>query len=135
MSTKLTDASLADSFAANDYLVVVPDLFNGETVQEGPGVDLSEFSARHPPEKIDRIINVTVNYLREKVGVERLGGVGYCFGGRYVPRFLAEGQGIDVGFVAHPSFLTQSEIQSIANPISIAAGSKYPTGFVYEKYG
>jgi dienelactone hydrolase len=48
--------------------------------------------------------------------------IGYCFGGKYVPRFLASGKGIDVGFIAHPSSLEASEIQGIAGPISIAAG-------------
>ncbi|GLA18146.1 hypothetical protein AnigIFM62618_005301 [Aspergillus niger] len=101
----------------------MPDLFGGEAVDESAEEDLTEWNSRHPAEEIDRIINVTAKYLREEVGVKRIGGVGYCFGGKYVPRALAKDHGIDVGFIAHPSYLTESDIQSIANPISIAAGT------------
>ncbi|KAL2842731.1 hypothetical protein BJY01DRAFT_264460 [Aspergillus pseudoustus] len=67
-------------------------------------------AARHPEEEIDRIIN-------------RLGGVGYCFGGKYIPRFLAKDKGIDAGFVAHPSYLTESIVRGVINPLSIASGT------------
>ena len=68
------------------------------------------------------MVNTTLTYLRDTLGYDRIGAVGYCFGGKYVPRFLAEGKGIDVGFIAHPSGLESSEIEGIAGPISIAAG-------------
>ncbi|OJI96469.1 hypothetical protein ASPVEDRAFT_122415 [Aspergillus versicolor CBS 583.65] len=119
----LENRILADSIAANGYLAVMPDLFEGEAIDEDAGQDLTDWHARHPEEKIDRIINITIRYLREEVGAQRIGGVGYCFGGKYVPRFLSGGRGIDVGFIAHPSFLTETEIEGITNPISIAAGT------------
>lgn len=36
-------------------------------------------------------------------------------------RFMPTGKGIDVGFVAHPSFVEESELAAIAGPLSIAA--------------
>lgn len=71
----------------------------------------------------------TMKYMRQKLGVDRIGAVGYCWGGKYVPRFLAQGNGIDVGFIAHPSNLEASEIEAIAGPISIAAGGKTAVRF------
>jgi dienelactone hydrolase len=85
---------------------------------------LTEWRTRHPTAEIDSIIATTITYIRSELGVSKIGGVGYCFGGKYVPRFLAQGKGIDVGFIAHPSSLEATEIQGIAGPISIAAGGK-----------
>jgi dienelactone hydrolase len=56
---------------------------------------------------MDAIINKTIAYIREELGVESIGAVGYCFGGKYVPRFLKQKGGVNVGFIAHPSSLTE----------------------------
>ncbi|KAF2468294.1 alpha/beta-hydrolase [Lindgomyces ingoldianus] len=122
----LQNKLLADSIARANYNVIMPDLFNGDAVpvtsSEGPALNLTDWRARHPTAEIDRIIGEIIAYMRNSLGVKRIGAVGYCFGGKYVPRFLSEGKGIDVGFIAHPSSLEAAEIQGIAGPISIAAG-------------
>lgn len=41
-------------------------------------------------------------------------------GAKYTIRFL-EGKGVDVGYVAHPSFVEESELAAIQGPLSIAA--------------
>jgi dienelactone hydrolase len=64
--------------------------------------------------------------VRYELGIERVGGVGYCFGGKYVGRWLkGDESGLDVGFVAHPTNLLETEIEAIVGPLSIAAGSKH----------
>lgn len=118
---------LADSIAANDYLVIMPDLFAGDAIsvaEQEAGLNLTEWRALHPASEIDRIINATIKYIHEDLAVESLGGVGYCFGGKYVPRWLKQG-GIDIGFIAHPSSLTEGELGAVTKPLSIAAGSKF----------
>jgi dienelactone hydrolase len=122
----LQNKLLADSFAANDYLVLVPDLFAGDAIsveEQEAGLNLTEWRALHPTPAIDAIINKTLAYMREDLGIESIGAIGYCFGGKYVPRFLKGGEGVDIGFIAHPSGLTEQEIGSIGGPISIAAGT------------
>ncbi|KAF2248375.1 alpha/beta-hydrolase [Trematosphaeria pertusa] len=122
----LQNKLLADSLARANYTVIMPDLFNGDAIPvsspEGPALNLTEWRTRHAPAEIDRIVGLTLDYMRNELGFKRVGGVGYCFGGKYVPRFLAQGKGVDVGFIAHPSSLETVEIQGIAGPISIAAG-------------
>lgn len=59
--------------------------------------------------------------MRSNLGVERIGSVGYCFGAKYVARFLAKGKGVDVGAMAHPSFVDADEIRAIERPLTIAA--------------
>jgi dienelactone hydrolase len=123
----LQNKLLADSLAANDYLVVMPDLFKGDAIsveEQEAGLNLTDWIGQHPPAEIDSIINTTIEYMRSEFDVEKIGGLGYCFGGKYVPRFLTASGGIDVGFIAHPSSLTEQEIGGIKKGISIAAGSK-----------
>ncbi|KAH8726210.1 dienelactone hydrolase [Phaeosphaeriaceae sp. PMI808] len=122
----LQNKLLADSLAANDYLVVMPDLFKGDAIsveQQEAGLNLTEWRERHPTAEIDSIINKTIDYMRSQLAVERIGGLGFCFGGKYVPRFLTASGGIDIGFIAHPSSLTEQEIGGIRKGISIAAGT------------
>ncbi|KAL6706836.1 hypothetical protein ACN47E_004979 [Coniothyrium glycines] len=122
----LENKLLADSLAANDYLVIMPDLFAGDAIsveEQEAGLNLTEWRALHPTPEIDRIINTTISYMRDELQVEQIGGVGYCFGGKYVPRFLTESGGIDIGFIAHPSSLSEVEIAGIRRPMSIAAGT------------
>lgn len=44
-------------------------------------------------------------------------------GAKYVVRSMSKdtNQGIDVGYLAHPSFVTEDELQAINGPLSIAA--------------
>jgi dienelactone hydrolase len=103
----------------------LPDLFNGDAIPvQTPerGLNLTDWFLRHPTAEIDSIIESTIKYIQTELGVKRIGGVGYCLGGKYVPRFLAKGKGLNAGFVAHPSNLEPSEIQAIENPITMAAG-------------
>jgi dienelactone hydrolase len=40
------------------------------------------------PSTVDPIYEDAIKYLRDEVGIKRLGGVGYCFGGKYVCRYV-----------------------------------------------
>lgn len=127
----LENQLLADSLASNDYLVIMPDLFAGDAIStdyQEKGLNLTDWRARHPGSEIDRITNVTIQYMRETFGVKKIGGLGYCFGGKYVPHWLTAEGGMDAGFIAHPSSLTEEEIGKVRGPISVAAGT-LDTGF------
>lgn len=82
---------------------------------------MTEFLAEHSPEATDPILATAVDFMRTELGVKKVVVTGYCFGGRYAFRMLAEGKGADVGFAAHPSLLEDAEISAIAGPASIAA--------------
>ncbi|KAJ6095867.1 hypothetical protein N7486_006613 [Penicillium sp. IBT 16267x] len=101
---------IADEFAVKGYFVVMPDMFNGDSVplNRPEGFDIMDWVTNHSPIQTEPIINT------------RIGGVGYCFGGKYVCRYLRAGQ-LDVGYIAHPTMLEGKELRGIEGPLSIAA--------------
>lgn len=121
---KFNNAQLiADQFAANGYLVAMPDLFENDPISlnRPSDFDFPGWLSKHGTERVDPIVEATIAELQKTYGVKRIGGVGYCFGGKYVARFLAEGKGLDVGYTAHPSFVQPQELKGIKGPLSIAA--------------
>lgn len=70
--------------------------------------------------------------MRENLGCKRIGGVGYCFGGKYVCRYLKTGQ-LNAGFIAHPTMVEAGELKGIERPLSIAAAGEtllHPSSFL-----
>lgn len=113
--------------AAAGYFVVAPDLFNGDPVPDDAlekGFDFAPWLGRHGPDVTDPIIAVTVKAMREEFGVKKIGAVGYCFGGRYVVRFLANGKGLDAGFAAHATLVQASEFGEVDVPLSLALAGR-----------
>lgn len=130
---------IADAFAKNGYFVLMPDLFYGDPIQLNRGGDFDiqkwfkgDYNSEHKPhtpEIVDPIVKKSIEALRTKYGVKKIGAVGYCFGGKYVVRFLKPGQ-VDVGYSAHPSFVEEDELKAIEGPFAISAAetdSIFPT--------
>lgn len=116
---------IADQFAANGYFTVVPDLFHGDTVplNRPSDFDFMAWKDKHTTETTDPIIAKSLEELRGKYGAKLIGAVGYCWGAKWVCRFLKTGQ-IDAGFTAHPSFVSDEELKGIQGPLSIAAAGE-----------
>ncbi|EXJ91378.1 esterase/lipase [Capronia coronata CBS 617.96] len=130
---KFTNAQLiADQFAANGYFVLMPDLFYGDAIPlNRPGDfdimkwmqgEYNETKTAHLPPSVDPIIDACLVEMRTKYKCKKIGGVGYCFGGKYVVRHLRPEAGkIDVGYTAHPSFVDADELKDIKGPLAISA--------------
>ncbi|KAE8308632.1 Dienelactone hydrolase family protein [Aspergillus parasiticus SU-1] len=115
---------LADEFAKAGYLTVIPDLFQGDPINvadmESGKADLPSWLPKHQPANVDPVVEASVRYVRETLGAKSVGAIGYCFGAKYVTRLLMTNK-VDVGFAAHPSFITHEELGAIQGPLSIAA--------------
>lgn len=74
------------------------------------------------PPTVDPVVDAALVEMRTKFNCTKIGAVGYCFGAKYVVRHLLPASGkIDVGYVAHPSFVDAEELEAIDGPLSIAA--------------
>jgi dienelactone hydrolase len=77
---------MADKFAAQGYLIAVPDLFQGDPVAPdaffGGKVDLPKWLNNHGTTGVDPVVDVIVDHLKNNLKVNKLAGVGYCFGAK-----------------------------------------------------
>ncbi|KAF2220529.1 Alpha/Beta hydrolase protein [Elsinoe ampelina] len=113
---------VADSFGAQGYYTVMPDLFRGDPVpvDRPASFNITEWQSRNQPANIDPVIELALNEIRTNTNIKRLGVVGYCFGGKYVARFLGRNAGINAGYTAHPSNVAAAEWAAVNAPLSIA---------------
>jgi dienelactone hydrolase len=115
---------LADSITTAGFFLAFPVLFEGDAVpvdsMGSSGFNMTTWKERHPVDDVDSIVTATASAVAGKYGCENVGSIGYCFGGCYVARFLADGKGIDAGFIGHPSGLFEDELQAVSSPVSIA---------------
>ncbi|KAI0133803.1 dienelactone hydrolase [Xylariales sp. AK1849] len=118
---------MADQYAANGYLTLIIDVFNGDplSLNRTEGFDFMSWLTKgsdgnnpHTAEYVDPIVETAIKWLKEEKSVKKLGAVGYCFGAKYVARHYPA---ITVGFFAHPSFVDEEELAGFKGPLSIAA--------------
>ncbi|QYT01708.1 Dienelactone hydrolase [Trichoderma simmonsii] len=135
---------IADGFAENGYFVYMPDLFHGDPVSLNPPEDFDIMGWLNGPpghltDRVDPVVQASISEMRKTLGCKKIGGVGYCFGAKYVVRNLGylsgSGDGLDAGYVAHPSFVERDELQAIKKPLAISAAetdSIFPTSKRHE---
>lgn len=82
---------LADQFAANGYLTLAIDEFNGDPLELNRPANFdftawlnhgSDGKNPHTKEAVDPIIVAAIKTLKEEYGIDRVGAVGYCFGAK-----------------------------------------------------
>ncbi|XP_030623005.1 carboxymethylenebutenolidase homolog [Chanos chanos] len=74
---------MAEVLASHGYIAVCPDFFLGKAPWD-PKEDWAKFPAwleTRSPKAINKEVDVVLKYLKEKCGVERIGVVGFCWGG------------------------------------------------------
>ncbi|KAN0096533.1 alpha/beta-hydrolase [Hyaloscypha variabilis] len=82
--------------------------------------EFEAWKGRHEPPATDPLIARVVKYIHDTYGQDvKIGGVGYCFGGRYVIRLMGSGV-IDVGVINHPSFFTMEEVGKLTKAKRLA---------------
>lgn len=116
-----------DKLAQDGYLAVAPDLF----WRIEPGVELDPDVEEEFQRALDlmgkfdqdagiRDIEATIHHIRREMGVEKVGAVGYCLGGR-LAYMTAARTDIDasVGYYAVGIDQLLGEMHAIANPLML----------------
>lgn len=137
-NNKVIPDQLAD---ATGLTVYVPDVFNGggvdesalahapTTATEAKSASLlsklrtllafalaAPFFARNLPGSKLPIVKKWIEELKASRGYTRLGGTGYCYGGKLAICLNATDH-INVSVANHPSFISKADIAAIKNPI------------------
>ena len=116
---------LADSFAANGFFAVMPDLFRGSSLPLNipDGFDYNAWERRNLPANVEPLVHAVINGMRSR-GAVRIGGVGYAVGTKYLARFMGPGR-LCAGFMSDPWWLEKEDILAINKPLSIVFGKWY----------
>lgn len=121
---------LADHFAREiDATVYVPDFFGGEVLdfdlikaEKFAELDLGPFLARHSRENREPEIFECARALKRDLGFEKVGAVGYCYGGWASFRLGAkEHRLVDCISVGHPSLLERKDVDEVDVPVQLLA--------------
>jgi dienelactone hydrolase len=134
---------LADHYAREaDVTVYVPDFFGGwivdwAAVEQGRfgDIDLAAFQRDNAREIRAPEIEACARALRGELGFQRIGAVGFCYGGWAVCHLGSrehEPRLVDVVAMGHPSFLVREDVDKLAVPIQILAPEHdhaYPPDF------
>jgi dienelactone hydrolase len=112
---------IADEFAANGYHVLIPDILNNDPLQEPLSENFPTWFKSHGPDVTTPIVDGFLQKLRSEWNPKFVGGVGYCFGAKYVVLNLSSEGHLDAAAVAHPSFVTIEEVANIKKPLLVSA--------------
>ncbi|KAF2435137.1 alpha/beta-hydrolase [Tothia fuscella] len=145
---------LADQYAKAGFFVYVPDFFGGDAlpieflqdaepplevrekltmVEKGVktakvGATLGPWLIKHREGVVKPIIDGFINTIRFTDKTDKVGVIGFCWGGRYA--ILAAhneepGKGVDAAYACHPSLVAiPGDFDPVKRPVSFALGGQ-----------
>ncbi|PRP79638.1 hypothetical protein PROFUN_10538 [Planoprotostelium fungivorum] len=123
----LNNKILMDYFASKGFLVLAPDFFSGEKLQElqdQPDFDRTKWIPRHFG-NVQKVLDAWVPAAKSQFGgaQSQYCSVGYCFGA--VPTMI-EGNKSETSAVAlaHPSRMTEQDFEKVKAPLLICAAEQ-----------
>jgi dienelactone hydrolase len=112
--------AMCDQFAAEGYLVVMPDMYRGVPLDSIS--NLKAFASKFPISTVqDDIFNCVIPHL-QKQGVTSIGMIGFCWGPWAIMKLCADDRAVDVvkiGVNCHPSFKLE-ELVWDRDPVDMA---------------
>ena len=147
---------LADSYAKAGFYCYIPDTHEGDSlpiellqdiepplpvreslsvVEKGVktakvGATLGPWLAKHREAVVKPIIDGFIRTVRMTPGTDKVGTIGFCWGGRYAILSAQgggdePGQGVDAAYACHPSLLAiPADLEPVTKPLSLALGDK-----------
>lgn len=148
---------LADKYAAAGFTAYIPDVHSADSLSPSlltsveptlparakmsylsktlatlrAASTLGPWLLRHREAVARPVIEKFITDVRSLPGVEKVGIVGFCWGGRYAilaaqaPFSGNEGRGVDAAYAAHPSLCAiPGDFEDVCAPLSIALGER-----------
>lgn len=119
--------------ACNGYNVLVPDLFRGDPwAKNKPKALFEDWLAKHTPERISTDLTTSTRWLMDEfvaAGIsQRLGIIGFCFGGGQVIDVLARDHGVcfGTGVSFYGTRIDPSVAANVKAPVLFIAGDNDP---------
>ncbi|XP_075399084.1 carboxymethylenebutenolidase homolog [Tenrec ecaudatus] len=109
---------MADMIAANGYTTIVPDFFVGQEPWHPTG-DWSTFPKwleTRDARKVDKEMDAVLRYLKLQCGAQRVGLVGFCWGGVAVHHLMATRPDFRAGVSVYGLVKDAEDVYSLKNP-------------------
>jgi len=107
---------MADKLASHGYVVLAVDLYNGNvgTTSEEARQLVSSFDSDHGIQNM----NAAISYLQENYSPERLGSIGWCFGGGQSLNLALKNNDMDATVIYYGSLTSDVDsLSSISWPV------------------
>lgn len=111
--------ALTERFAGEGYAALAVDLYGGEVAVDVESAGrLARQTSRNPDRAIDNLRQATA-WLRGELGVEKVGVVGWCFGGGWSLRAgLSQGDGLDAVVMYYGRVVTDpDQLAALSAPL------------------
>nr|XP_032807482.1 carboxymethylenebutenolidase homolog [Petromyzon marinus]XP_032807483.1 carboxymethylenebutenolidase homolog [Petromyzon marinus] len=110
---------IADWLAGEGYTCIVPDFFLGKEPW-GPSHDWSTFQEWRKdkqPTNIAKEIDAAMDYLKTECGVQRIGVLGFCWGGLAVHHLLLTNSELRAGVACYGIIREEEHRYALKNPV------------------
>ncbi len=111
--------AMAEKLADAGHLALAVDLYEGEVAEDRDTARTLATRAREQTERGEENMRQALAFVRDELGAERVGVIGWCFGGGWsLATALLEPQGIDAAVIYYGRLVTsQEELAPLAAPV------------------
>ena len=111
--------SMARQLAGEGYMALVVDLYEGEVAETREDAGRLARGSRDNPGRGQRNLQQAWQFLKVEQGVDKVGVIGWCFGGGWsLQTALMLGEGIDAAVIYYGRVITDRDaLEALASPV------------------